>query len=277
MLKQRIITAAVLLAVVAGSLALSTRLFMILMAAAFALVLYEWLLLAREPRKSAALIAGLAFAAAAGVTLAGVGVEGAGLTALELLAACAWCALLAVIAEARCRGFRISRPASLILAMIFVPAAWLAMLCFMRRGGWPMVLSVFAIVWLADVCAYFCGRAFGKRKMAPAISPGKTWAGAAGAVACTVAAMFAAWLWLPRDMVFTSVIVEQSGFVPAVVDTVVLVALSIAGDLFESALKRQAGVKDSGSCLPGHGGFYDRLDAALAVFPAACALMIVYQ
>jgi phosphatidate cytidylyltransferase len=136
------------------------------------------------------------------------------------------------------------------------------------------MLSVFMIVWLADVCAYFAGRAFGKRKMAPAISPKKTWAGAVGAVVCVFGAALAARAFLPADVVYTSILFDRIGLVGAFVVVFLLVAVSIAGDLFESALKRQADIKDSSNLLPGHGGFFDRLDAALAVLPVAVATLV---
>ena len=84
----------------------------------------------------------------------------------------------------------------------------------------------------------------------------------------------AAFEWLPRDLIFTSLVFERMGYVAGFAAVFLLVAMSIAGDLFESAQKRQAGVKDSSNLLPGHGGFYDRFDSAQAVFPAAALLML---
>jgi phosphatidate cytidylyltransferase len=131
------------------------------------------------------------------------------------------------------------------------------------------LFSVMAIVWIADVGAYFTGRAFGKRKLAPSISPGKSWEGVIGgwcavlllATATTMlpllqdtftARMYAAWGW--------------NGFVPALT---LIVAASVVGDLFESQLKRRAGMKDSSNLLPGHGGVLDRIDALIPVLPLA--------
>jgi phosphatidate cytidylyltransferase len=137
------------------------------------------------------------------------------------------------------------------------------------KHGPLYLLSVMAIVWIADIGAYFSGKAFGKHKLAPSISPGKSWEGAVGG-------------WL-AVLILTAVSTE----IPALADTFathiqikwnwigfvlvmsVVVAASVAGDLFESKLKRRAGVKDSSSLLPGHGGVLDRIDALIPVLPLA--------
>jgi phosphatidate cytidylyltransferase len=122
------------------------------------------------------------------------------------------------------------------------------------------LLAIVGVVWVADTAAYFCGRAFGRRKLAPQISPGKTWEGAIGAaVAVTVYWVGLAWT-LPQ---LTGALV--SGLVLVLIMTVV----SVEGDLFESWMKRVAGVKDSGALLPGHGGVLDRVDALTSTVPLA--------
>ena len=132
-----------------------------------------------------------------------------------------------------------------------------------------VAVSVLFIVWLADTAAYFAGRAFGKTKLAPHISPGKTWAGVWGAMLAVGILALLTWKALPAAPLYTSALLDRLGIAVALPLFAALVALSIVGDLFESLLKRQAGVKDSGHLLPGHGGFYDRLDAMLALLPAA--------
>jgi phosphatidate cytidylyltransferase len=123
------------------------------------------------------------------------------------------------------------------------------------------VLLVLLLVWIADTAAYFVGRAWGKRKLAPGISPGKTWEGAlGGAVGALVYA------------IILGTFIEGLLWVPYLLAAALLAVLSIVGDLFESAAKRQAAVKDSGTLLPGHGGILDRIDSATAALPVAALL-----
>ena len=275
MLIQRIVTAVVLLAVLIASLYVSNTAFELVIGAGFAMTLAEWLLIAKFKRLSAYLISGVYFVAMVAFSVSGVTPAGAWFIGLELAVTCVWMAILAVVTAARETGFGVRRSSSVCMALTFVPAAWLAVVWLVREGGWPLMLSVFALVWLADICAYFSGMAFGKHRMAPAISPKKTWEGAVGAVVCVFAAAWMASIFATSETVFTNRIFAAVGPVVGFGFVLVLVAVSIAGDLFESALKRQAGVKDSGTLLPGHGGFYDRLDAALAVLHASVALLIV--
>lgn len=162
----------------------------------------------------------------------------------------------------------------LVLGWCAIGLAWLALI-EARTMGLNFLASVLALVWAADIAAYFGGRAWGRRKLAPHISPGKTWAGAwSGVVAVSILA--AAWVWADlasatTDLSLFSVIWQRLhwGAIPALG---VLVTLSIAGDLVESMVKRAAGVKDSSGLLPGHGGVLDRVDALLPVLPAALAM-----
>lgn len=124
-------------------------------------------------------------------------------------------------------------------------------------GGW-VLLYMLTLVWLADIGAYFSGRRFGRRKLAPSISPGKTWEGVYGGILVTLAWMFL--IYAVTDLLNTSLV----EFLPIGVATV---SISIAGDLFESVLKREAGVKDSGKLLPGHGGVLDRIDSVISATP----------
>lgn len=167
------------------------------------------------------------------------------------------------------RAHRCRPPATLLLpvgALVLLPAC--LALVQLRLAHPALLLLFLAIVWLADIAAYFSGRRFGRRKLAPAISPGKTWAGVYGALAATV--VYAV-LWAMFLPAFLPALARAS--VPRMVAlVVVLTVLSIVGDLCESLLKRQAGVKDSGRLLPGHGGVLDRIDALLPVLPVAALL-----
>jgi phosphatidate cytidylyltransferase len=133
-----------------------------------------------------------------------------------------------------------------------------------------VLLAMMAIVWIADTAAYFAGRRFGRRKLAPSISPGKTWEGVYGALAAVaiyalllVPLAAAAGYTRPLDAIAAAIWVAL---------TLLLTGLSIIGDLFESQLKRQRGVKDSGAILPGHGGVLDRIDALTAAMPPAALI-----
>ena len=134
-----------------------------------------------------------------------------------------------------------------------------------------LLLSVLVLVWIADTAAYVFGRAFGKRKLAPHISPGKTWAGVVGALIAVIALALLANRFWPASDLLSNRLVARYGFGAAAL-LAALVVVSIVGDLFESLLKRQAGVKDSSHLLPGHGGVYDRIDALLPVLPLAALL-----
>jgi phosphatidate cytidylyltransferase len=152
----------------------------------------------------------------------------------------------------------------LLVGWVVLIGAWVALVELQARSPW-LVLAAMAIVWIADTAAYFSGRAFGRTKLAPLISPGKTWEGVYGALAAV--AVYALLLApFARDAGYASAIgVPQ---IAAWLGIVLLVAgVSIIGDLFESLQKRHAGVKDSGTLLPGHGGILDRIDALLAAMP----------
>ncbi|MYM34829.1 phosphatidate cytidylyltransferase [Duganella sp. FT94W] len=136
------------------------------------------------------------------------------------------------------------------------------------------LLSVLVLVWVADIGAYFSGKAFGKRKLAPSISPGKSWEGAiGGALAVLLLAALSIILaggaapWLQDTFAFK--LQARFGWAVALLLLLVLVMFSVIGDLFESALKRRAGIKDSSNLLPGHGGVLDRVDALIPVLPMA--------
>lgn len=137
----------------------------------------------------------------------------------------------------------------------------------LRADGPELVLAVLGLVVVADSAAYFAGRRYGRRKLAPVISPGKTWEGVLGAwLAVTLYALSLHYLW-PVTCGLACLPLSLAAFW-------VLFLLSVLGDLFESWMKRQAGVKDSGSLLPGHGGVLDRIDSQIAVLPAATLFWI---
>lgn len=164
------------------------------------------------------------------------------------------------------------------LGLIGLWLAWLA-LASARTLGVNFILSIFCLVWVSDIAAYFGGRAFGKRKLALAISPGKSWegvwSGMLGVLVLAALWMAADRLWaLDSPSLFTH-LHAQHGVVGLVLVCIFLAAMGVVGDLVESLVKRHAGAKDSSGLLPGHGGVLDRVDALLPVFPLALALSSV--
>lgn len=131
------------------------------------------------------------------------------------------------------------------------------------------LVSVLAIVWVADIGAYFSGKAFGRRKLAPSISPGKSWEGAIGGWLLVVLLTLASVRFAPLRDTFAPLVQTRFGWGGFALLISLLVAASVVGDLFESLLKRRAGVKDSSALLPGHGGVLDRIDALIPVLPIA--------
>lgn len=136
------------------------------------------------------------------------------------------------------------------------------------------LLSVMALVWIADIGAYFAGKAFGKRKLAPSISPGKSWEGAIGGgiAVLVIASSTALFGGSALADTFAVRVQDKLGWAAMIAVLVVVVAASVVGDLFESQLKRRAGVKDSSNLLPGHGGVLDRIDALIPVLPLAALI-----
>ncbi|MGC5887510.1 phosphatidate cytidylyltransferase [Ralstonia pseudosolanacearum] len=158
-----------------------------------------------------------------------------------------------------------------LLGWVILPAFVQAVIA-LRASGIAYLLSVTVLVWAADIGAYFVGKAIGRHKLAPSISPGKTWEGAiGGGVAVAIIATVAGTTHWFAPTWFSSQF-DQHGPVVALAQTIVLDAAGIGGDLFKSLLKRQVGVKDSSHLLPGHGGVLDRIDALLPVLPLAALL-----
>lgn len=153
----------------------------------------------------------------------------------------------------------------MVLGAIVLVAAFGALAQFRETGSW-LLIAIMAVVWVSDTAAFFCGRRFGRHKLAPSISPAKTWEGVWGALISV--AVYAGILiaFFPAVLPATY---RGAAFVAA---ALVLAILGIVGDLFESQMKRYAGVKDSGSVLPGHGGILDRIDALMPVLAAAALL-----
>jgi len=151
---------------------------------------------------------------------------------------------------------------------VAIMGCFLAIAVLFQRS--PLYLfSVMAIVWIADIGAYFSGKAFGKHKLAPSISPGKSWEGALGGWVAVLLLASAAAVQPALADTFPAKLVQKSGWPGFLLIMTLLVAASVVGDLFESQLKRRAEMKDSSNLLPGHGGILDRIDALIPVLPLA--------
>ena len=268
MLRTRIITAVVAVGVVLAALfLLPPRIWGLVMLLAAAGAAHEWALLAGLSRRNqllfvaGTLVIGFALLFAPSSQFARGWPDG-----IVLLvcggAAAFWLAVAPFWVIQRWR-----LPSPLLMALfgwLVLIGAWVAVVELQARSPW-LVLAAMAVVWIADTAAYFVGRALGRRKLAPQVSPGKTWEGVYGAVAAVIVYSL---LLLPfaRAAGFTLPI-NPATTVAWIVFAAVVTGLSVVGDLYESLLKRQAGVKDSGQLLPGHGGILDRLDAQLAALP----------
>lgn len=150
-----------------------------------------------------------------------------------------------------------------MVGWILIVPTWAALVAIHSIEPW-LLFAAMGLVWIADIAAYFAGRAWGRHKLAPAISPGKTWEGVAGALAGVLLYGLAA----------THIAAYSPPAWPAwLLLLVALTVVSVMGDLLESLVKRQAGVKDSGAILPGHGGLLDRLDSQTSTLPLAALIL----
>jgi phosphatidate cytidylyltransferase len=276
MLRQRVLTAVVLLALLLPALFAASPLpFAILTLAFIGAAGWEWGRL-NGGGMGASVALGAALAAACGAAIA------AGWTG----AAPAWPWWAATLVWPLGGAFVLSRgPAGWpdiaaalrwLIGFVVLWLAWLA-LANAKAIGINFILSVFCLVWAADIAAYFGGRSLGRRKLAPAISPGKSWEGVWSGMAGVLVLALVWVLVIDRSVGVDSVslfgrLVARLGWLGLVGVVVLLSAMSVVGDLFESLVKRAVGAKDSSALLPGHGGVLDRIDALLPVFPMALAM-----
>lgn len=271
MLKQRVITAVLLLAVLLPALFYpSPEPFCVLALVFIGAAGWEW---ARLNGSSPASAVGWGASLAVGLAVLWVFVgletpqpwlwKGVGI---------GWLLLAAWLLRRGVPGWAsLPRSGRLLVGWLLIGAAWWA-LAQARYAGVEMLLSMLVLVWVADIAAYFGGKAFGRRKLAPTISPGKSWAGVYSGW-FGVAAVALVWGWSSTGSVNVYSTLGGMGALAAVVGLTVLVGMSVAGDLVESLVKRSAGMKDSSQLLPGHGGVLDRVDALLPVLPLAMMLV----
>jgi phosphatidate cytidylyltransferase len=277
MLRQRVITALVLLALLLPALFASSPLpFALFTGVLISAAGWEWARLNGFTAPLPALASGgllVALCAASLWHLPPMG-EAGGLWSGGLLA---WIAGGALVLRAGPAGWpKWPRALRWALGLGLLWLAWAA-LAQARTIGINFLLSVLCVVWMADIAAYFFGRAFGRNKLAPTISPGKSWEGVQGGM-CGVVLLAVGWIAVEGQNNFGSASVflllqQKHGWGGLLLAALLLAALSVVGDLFESLVKRAAGAKDSSNLLPGHGGVLDRVDALLPVLPAALALI----
>jgi phosphatidate cytidylyltransferase len=276
MLRQRVITAVVLLALLLPAMFAPVVWPFDLLTLAFVVAAgWEWSRLNGRPGATALLLAGLTGALAVALTQLA--------TAWQPCRVCELGAVLWVVGGGAAlvlgpSGWqKLPQGLRLALGPLLLSMAWLA-LTRVHAAGLNFMLSVFCLVWVADIAAYAGGRRFGRHKLAPGISPGKTWE---GAVSGAVGVLLLGAAWWAADSHFeaelpglSSGLVGSFGLAGAAALLVLLAAASVVGDLFESLVKRAAGAKDSSGLLPGHGGVLDRIDALLPVFPLVAALAL---
>jgi phosphatidate cytidylyltransferase len=279
MLKQRIITAVILLAILLPALFYPVpEPFVAIVLVLIAAGAWEWGRLngCGQPASLALAAACLALCALAWQAR----VAAAPLPMLWSVWGAAWVLGGAWLLRAGVAGWpRIPRAVRLVGGLLALWLAWLAV-AQARVIGVNFLLSVLLLVWMADIAAYFAGRAFGlkftRSRLAPSISPGKSWEGVwggmVGVVVLAVAVLGGGGQPLSGGIGQPLHAPGRCGLVAAVVAVVFLAALSVVGDLVESLVKRSAGAKDSSGLLPGHGGVLDRVDALLPTLPLAMML-----
>lgn len=254
-LTLRIISALVLAPVVLIVVWIGELPFLVLMAILAALIASELKTLLLDGQRSDMVL--LAFAGILAVAIAGAGAAGAGL-------------LMGLAGMASGVAWRLWRRQPLlpvVISYVYLVVPLVAFIWFRMDAQYGIAVAswLLAVVWATDIFAYFAGRSIGGAKLAPSISPGKTWAGLAGGVVGAAAAGLATELVL--------------GFGPGIILPLISAFLAVVaqmGDLFESALKRRIGVKDSSGLIPGHGGILDRIDGLVAAIAVAAVIALLH-
>ncbi|HTN31719.1 MAG TPA: phosphatidate cytidylyltransferase [Pseudomonas sp.] len=263
MLKQRIITALILLPVaLAGFFLLDGQGFALFIGAVITLGAWEWARLAglqtQKLRVAYALVV---------VILLGWLYRFPQLAVPVLALGVLWwlAAIGAVLRYPASADAWRAQPVRLLIGLLILLPAFQGLLLLKHwpLGNW-LIVAVMVLVWVADIGAYFSGRAFGKRKLAPKVSPGKSWEGVFGGLLASLLVTLGVGLY--RDW-------TSSELMLALLGAAVVVLISVVGDLTESMFKRQAGIKDSSNLLPGHGGVLDRIDSLTAAVPVFAALL----
>jgi phosphatidate cytidylyltransferase len=263
MLLQRVITALALLPPVLATLWYGSTPLVGAVFGALALIgVYEWAVLTLSRDRTELRLGFVALAAL--VTAGAVLLRDTPFVWVLVVATCVWWLVVLKWIARYPEGFDDARPPRWLKAgagLVVVPATIGAVAVLHGSPDGPLrLLFALVLVWAADVGAYFAGKALGRHKLAPNVSPGKTWEGVFGGLTLALVIAGVAGQWLFG--------LQGTAWLPFLLLCAAVVLLSIVGDLGESLLKRQAGVKDSGTLLPGHGGVLDRVDSLLAALPA---------
>ena len=273
MLKQRIITAMILAAVVIGVILLKNTLWVsLLFTLGLMVATRELLQLTIRLHEAVVWVIALAFATIFWISLEWMNPQVIYLQ--SMIGSVLWILIAVSLAFYRHHGSWPLLVRVLVLGLgldlVWICAHGLIYLHFVYGG--MVLLFMLTLVCFADIGAYFCGRRFGRRKLAPEISPGKTWEGDYGGLATNLIWIIVV-IWLAENFAESGLGINPVWFVIIGLATS---AISVVGDLFESVIKREAGVKDSGTLLPGHGGVLDRVDGIIAAAPVfVCGLLIV--
>lgn len=273
MLKTRVITALVLMALLLPSIFLLPQAsWAVLVAAFIGVAAWEWGALLGWGERARRMLGGLTALLCTALAQLFPEAIGAGQTVdaaqawvfvFYAVSALFWCCLIPFWLKGKW-ALQGGVVGVLVGAVVLLPT-WLAMVQ-LRILGPVVLLAIFAVVWMADIAAYFSGKAFGKRKLAPSISPGKTWEGALGAAVGVVVYGLA---------VRAAFALEAPALPLWILLLLGVTAISIVGDLYESLLKRKAGIKDSSNVLPGHGGVLDRIDSLTSTLPVVALLCLL--
>jgi phosphatidate cytidylyltransferase len=278
MLKQRVITAVVMLLILLPALFYRTALpFCLVAMMLIGIAAWEWARL-NAYSQTYSLLSGLLCLLVCAASW-WLGMLDRSLTLLWIVVGTCWVTAGAwVLRQGVAAWAGHSRTLRLLAGLMALWLAWLAV-AQARTVGVNFLLSILLLVWVADIFAYFAGRALGGRfsrgKLAPSISPGKSWEGVWGGMTGVLVLAFG---WQAADRAYAATVpslfshLGSRGAWLLLVCALFLAAMSVLGDLFESLVKRSAGVKDSSGLLPGHGGVLDRVDALLPTLPLAMML-----
>jgi phosphatidate cytidylyltransferase len=263
MLKQRIITALILLPIaLCGFFLLKGGSFALFIGVVVTLGAWEWARLAGFEAQSARVLYSVVVAA-----LLFLLYLLPGLAPWLLVAALLWwlVATWLVLTYPESSEHWSSAICKLVIGLLILLPAWQGLVLIKQwpLGNW-LILSVMVLVWGADIGAYFSGKAFGKRKLAPKVSPGKSWEGLYGGLVASL--LITAVVGIFRDW-------SASQFFFSLIGAAIVVLISVVGDLTESMFKRKSGIKDSSNLLPGHGGVLDRIDSLTAAIPIFALLL----